>query len=630
MKQPERIGKYRVIRLLGSGGYGEVYLVRHPGLSVERAVKLLYRGDGRVSQEAVLQARLDHPGIVRVFDVEREGDRPYIVMEYLAGGSLAQRLERGGLSLEETLSVGAELARALEHAHGQGVTHRDLKPGNVLFSAEGRAKVADFGLARLVGRGEGQSRVAGTVAYLSPEQLQGRFSPASDLWALGCLLFQMLCGEPPFGRGDGYDVMKAIAEKPPPSLAERPEVPGGLAGLVRRLLDKDPAGRPSAGEAAVILESLPARDRSPVPPRSPTVLLGDWPCFRGGSGRKGWIGRGPRPPLEPLWEEDLGAPVHSSPAVCRGRVFLGCGDGSLVALDLLSGRSLWRFSGRAPLYPSPAAAGTALVAASGRGEVYALEAAAGEPIWRADLGRELVASPLLLPGRGVFVADGEGGVHHLAAADGAPLGHWPGRGDPAEASPLYAGGLLVWGDMGGLVRAVEPGREQPRWRLRLGGAVEASPAAWRGRLLLLEQGGRLHCLDLASGEALWRRDTGGLAVATPALDHGRAVLAGMDGAVRMLSLEDGRTLWRRELEAAVTASPCLGPEMALVADRDGILWVLAPEDGRVIQRVELDAPLHASPAVVQGLVIAATCSGRVTALGPGATAGVTGRARPSG
>jgi outer membrane protein assembly factor BamB/predicted Ser/Thr protein kinase len=612
---PARIGKYAVERLLGEGGFGRVYLARHPELGVTVAVKLLHRPMAGDLHEAVLQARLDHPGIVRVLDADRADERAFIVMEYLPGGSLEERLASGALEAEAVLRLGRELAAALAHAHARGVVHRDLKPANVLFDARGRAKVADFGLARLVGEGVHHTRLAGTVAYLSPEQLQGRVSPASDLWALGCILHQALAGAPPFTGAGDYGVMRAIAEQPAPSLTGVAGVPEGLARLVTALLAKDPRARPSAREVAAVLESLSHRTHLLQGGGGATQEWRDWVCFRGGPGRSGCLGPLPAPPWEAAWRRELGAPVFSSPALCGGRVFLGGNDGTLWALELATGEELWRVEGETTAYPSPVAAATVVAAAWGGGEVRALAAENGRELWRAELDTELVASPLLVPGRGLFVADTRGVVYHLAGEDGRVLGRWSSpTGAAVEGAPLWTGEGVVCADMAGGVLAVAPGEERPRWQVRLQGAVEASPAAWGQALLLLEQGGRLWCLEADTGRRRWHLDLGGLAVATPAVEGDQAVVATLGGEVYLVDLARAEVLWRRELPTGVSASPCLQGAWVVVADREGVVRALSREDGEERGSLERGAPIHSSPAAAAGFVVTATSDGEAVAL----------------
>ena len=208
----------------------------------------LYRR--RFIQEARAASGAQHPNLVNIVDVGEVDGRQFLVMPYLPGGTLQDRLEAGGpLPADEFVRIALELGGALTALHEQGVVHRDVKPSNVILSElDGRAALSDFGLAR----GEDYSRLTragalvGTLDYLAPERIRGDdATPASDLYSLGCVLVECLSGEPPFGRRGPLQVgMAHLGEQPPDPLAERAEMPRELSAAVLSALEKDPADRP--------------------------------------------------------------------------------------------------------------------------------------------------------------------------------------------------------------------------------------------------------------------------------------------------------------------------------------------------------------------------------------------------
>ncbi len=262
-------GRYCLDALIGDGGMGEVWKAHDPVLDRVVAVKVIrphLAGDltirERLRTEAKLAGSLHHPGIVDVFDYgEHTGDdgrtTPYLVMPLVDGVTLAQVLtSRGSLPLGETMSIVAAMAGALNAAHGAGIVHRDLKPANVMLTPSGRVMILDFGIARSTG-GESLTQtgaLVGTADYLSPEQAAGQPATfASDLYALGVLAYTCLTGAPPFRRDT--DVGTALAHLHTPV----PPLPAELAmvdPLVRSMLAKEPADRPSAGEVAEFAASM--------------------------------------------------------------------------------------------------------------------------------------------------------------------------------------------------------------------------------------------------------------------------------------------------------------------------------------------------------------------------------------
>ncbi len=241
-------GRYRLVQLLGSGAMASVWLAEDTELERNVALKIL-RPDAdreRFRREARAVAALSHPHVCPLFDFGETRRGPFIVLEHLAGGSLGDRLSAGRpLPDEDTRRIAAEIAEGLAHAHSRGLVHRDLKPGNVLFDGEGRAKIADFGIVRMSGTDSltESGTVLGTAAYISPEQAGSEpVTPASDVYSFGVILFQMLTGRLPFESGSAVDLALRHRTEPPPPVSEhRPDAPAGLAALTLAALAKDPA-----------------------------------------------------------------------------------------------------------------------------------------------------------------------------------------------------------------------------------------------------------------------------------------------------------------------------------------------------------------------------------------------------
>ncbi|MDR7086637.1 serine/threonine-protein kinase [Aeromicrobium panaciterrae] len=271
--------RYRLDALIGDGGMGEVWKAHDPVLDRVVAVKVIrshLAGDLRIRErlrtEAQLAGSLRHPGIVDVFDYGEHVDvdgrtTPYLVMPLVDGTTLSEVLSsRGSLPLGETMKIVAEMASALQTAHGAGIVHRDLKPANVMLTASGRVMILDFGIARSTG-GESLTQtgaMVGTADYLSPEQAAGHPATyASDLYALGIVAYTCLTGAPPFRRDTDVGTALAHLHEPVPPL---PSELSMADPLIRSLLSKEPTHRPSAGDVAAIAgtmaTSLPTTSKS--------------------------------------------------------------------------------------------------------------------------------------------------------------------------------------------------------------------------------------------------------------------------------------------------------------------------------------------------------------------------------
>ncbi len=259
------VSHYRVIARLGAGGMGVVYRATDERLGRDVAIKVLPAGAAidperrqRFIREARAASALNHPNIVTIHEIDRAGEIDFIVMELVDGTPLDRLIASGPLAIADAVHVAAEIASALAAAHGAGIVHRDIKPGNVMVSPDGRVKVLDFGLAKLLAPDAQHSATVtatgvrtelgvllGTAAYMSPEQARGEAVDArSDVFSLGVLLYEALTGRRPFQGSSTLDMLTAILhEAPPPVRALRGDVPAELERLVSRMLEKDPAAR---------------------------------------------------------------------------------------------------------------------------------------------------------------------------------------------------------------------------------------------------------------------------------------------------------------------------------------------------------------------------------------------------
>ncbi|HEX6262663.1 MAG TPA: protein kinase [Actinomycetota bacterium] len=270
--------RYEVGELLGAGGMASVYRGHDRILQRPVAVKILDASlavDDRFLRSFVREARaaagLIHPNVVTVFDTGVDDDQHFILMELVEGSTLQQVLAREHrLEAERARRIAIDVARALTAAHGRGIVHRDVKPANVLMGEDGRPRVADFGIARPTDQDDESRVVFGTAAYLSPEQARGRpTTPASDVYSLGCVLYEMLTGRRPFTGDNPVSVaVKHLRYTAPPVEALAPDVPPALAAVVYRAMQKDPRRRfPDAGamlaalEGAATVSGLPERRR---------------------------------------------------------------------------------------------------------------------------------------------------------------------------------------------------------------------------------------------------------------------------------------------------------------------------------------------------------------------------------
>jgi serine/threonine-protein kinase len=249
-------GRYRLLEPLGRGAMSSVWLAEDEELGRRVAVKMLAPNADRerFAREARAVAALSHPNICALFDYGEADGRPFMVLEHLPNGSLEDRLRASAPFADgDTRLLAAEVAAGLAHAHERGLVHRDLKPANILFDAEDRPKIADFGIARMGGSGTltEAGTVLGTATYISPEQASGApAGPASDVYSFGVILFRMLTGRLPFASQNAMELVRMHRDAPAPAVEEvRADAPADLTALVAAALRKDPAARPADGAA---------------------------------------------------------------------------------------------------------------------------------------------------------------------------------------------------------------------------------------------------------------------------------------------------------------------------------------------------------------------------------------------
>jgi serine/threonine-protein kinase len=373
-------GRYKLLSVLGVGGMAHVWRARDEVLGRSVAIKVLagryadepqYRQ--RIRDEARAAATLSHPNIAQIYDFGESDENgsliPYVVMELVHGITLQQRTQAGMLEARQSFAICAEVAAALAAAHADGLVHRDIKPANVMVTRSG-AKVVDFGIAAAAGPGRPSDELLGTPAYLAPERLTGvAVEPASDVYALGVLLYRLLTGESPWSVESTTQMLDAHVYLEPNPLPWLPEVPEEVRALVNDCLRKDPAARPTAVEAAGILRKAggvgssgsdrPER-RMPAVPDATEGALVDETAGTGGK-TTGQVSPMPKP-------EDQ-APTKRPPKNRRTAVLLA------AAVLLVAGLLVWLIipdsaPGRhdsAAALPSPASpGGTPATSAPGR------------------------------------------------------------------------------------------------------------------------------------------------------------------------------------------------------------------------------------------------------------------------
>lgn len=329
-------GRYRVIKELGKGAMGAVYQAHDPNLDLLVALKVL-RHDRVINEEfarrflaeAKALGRLDHPNIVRVFNVDEDAGTVYIAMEFIEGEDLSAVMKREPLRPADIVDMGISVADALDYAHGKGIVHRDIKPSNLLLRSDGRLKLTDFGIAHIediAGHEKTQAgEVLGTPAYMSPEQVLGKpVDGRSDIFSLGIILYELGTGTRPFSGDSLGAIFNAITmEEPVPAMEKNPGISQPLDRVIMRCLEKDPEKRFPTGRALAdaLKECLPRATVSPPGPAAfekgpwqgkkiPVAVAAAVVAAVLGGGSYYFIGAGKRAPEPPPASVSIPAPVR--------------------------------------------------------------------------------------------------------------------------------------------------------------------------------------------------------------------------------------------------------------------------------------------------------------------------------
>lgn len=332
---PERVigDRYRLEGLLGRGGSAEVWRATDLALDRQVALKLVTASGGedanRVGDEARLLARLSHPGLVPVYDAGTdETGRPWVVMELVDGETLADTIRRGPMSSARVADIGARLAEALSYVHGEGLIHRDVKPANVLLGRDGRVRLTDFGIARLVDAAKvtATGLTVGTASYLSPEQVTAEpVGTAADVYSLGLVLLECLTGKREY-PGSAVEVALARLSRAP---AVPTTLPDGWHGLLTAMTDRDPARRPTCGPVAEDLHAIARGGEATTVLAAPTVV----------TDRTQLLDRTRAIPVPPVGSEPVTRTVVTAP-VARSRNNWPVALALLAVIALLVGAGL--------------------------------------------------------------------------------------------------------------------------------------------------------------------------------------------------------------------------------------------------------------------------------------------------
>jgi len=583
--------RYRILGLLGVGGMSTVYKaqdLRFTKVTRVCVVKEMLNTtpdpqvrammERRFEREANILAGLNHPGIVQVYDYFSEGNRNYLIMEYVDGKDLEAMLAEtdGFLPEAQVVNWAIQICEVLSYLHShepQPIVYRDIKPANIMLDKHGRVRLVDFGIARIFQSGQ-KGTMIGTEGYTPPEQYRGSAEPRVDIYALGATMHHLLSKQDP-----RMEAPFSFHERP--IHKTNPTVSRELTEIINRALEYDINKRYGSAEemqrALVSLDSV--RGIAGTTPFGTSAFVsGD---------------------VMSLWRFRCEDEVRSSPAVHNGVVYVGAYDHNLYAINAKNGEFLWKYATEGGIGSSPCVAGGHVFVGSSDRLLYAINADTGRISWTCPTQASVWSSPRAAFDH-VFFGSDDGYLYAVNVHSGRVAWKFEADG-PVRSSPAVGNDAIYVGCEGGVVYAVDISG-QPRWRFNTRRAVTSSPALTDEMVYVGCQDSHIYGLDIRSGWAAWRYRTGGPVVSSPAIGENLVFVGAADGYLYALDAESGRLVWRYDVDAQVTSNPALFEGTVYFGAVDGAIYSLDTQTGNLRWRFQTDGPVTSSPAIADGVV----------------------------
>lgn len=595
--------RYRILGVLAVGGMSAVYKAQDLRFSkVKRvcAVKEMVNSasDPEVraiilrnfERETSILATLSHPGIVQIYDCFSEGNRSYVVLEYVPGRDLETVLAetKGFLSEARVVSWAIQVCEVLSYLHShepRPIVFRDIKPSNLMLDEYGRVRLIDFGIAKMFQSGK-KGTMIGTEGYSPPEQYQGVADPRVDIYALGATIHHLLSKRDP-------------RMEPPFSFHKRPihetnpSVSRELVEVVNRALEYDVNDRyGSAEEMQRALMSLRSAGRSSgtSPFGTPTTVLSE---------------------ISPLWRFASEDEIRSTPAVHNGTVYVGTYDHNLYAVDAETGEFLWKYPTDGGIASSPCVYEGAIFFGSADRVLYAVDEDSGRIRWTCPTQGRVWSSPQAAFGHVFFGSDDR---HLYAVNVQSGRVSWKFEADgKVRSSPAIGEDAIYVGCEAGIVYAVDTGGNA-RWRFRARRGVTSSPAFTDEMIYVGGQDRYVYALDIRSGWLAWRYRTDGPVISSPAVSGDTVFVGSADGHLYALDTGSGRLVWRHATDGQVTSSPAVFDESVYFGSVDGFVYSLDARTGDLRWRFQTDGPVTSSPTAADGVIYIGSCDRYVYAL----------------
>jgi outer membrane protein assembly factor BamB len=657
-----QLGNYQVLQQLGHGGFADVYLGRHIHLDTPAAIKILHvqlvhEGVEIFRQEARTVAHLEHPHIVRILDFGVHQGMAFLVMSYAPNGTLRQRHPRGKrVPLPVVITYVQQIASALQYAHNLHIIHRDIKPENLLIGSKQEVLLSDFGIARSTPDSQSwlTQEMAGTIAYMAPEQIQGHPRPSSDQYSLAILIYEWLSGHRPF-EGGLVEVALKHSTGAVPSLHEQlPDIPLGVEEVILTALKKDPHQRFVSVQAfASALEQAYQKEGFQL--RNPSFSAPVWPFTAPQPSSLGTDVAVAADQVHHVSQTEKGIPVVRSPSAVASaqspamqvtppvtaahrrspfadrflrsrlsRRALMMGLPVLAAVASIS--ALWLASRKSDASPPPSSTTTLPRATdpsiTSSGAMFGcdlqhtcfIESEQGlSPLnvgrlasyWNAPTGGAINSSPTVTNGS-VYVGSNDGKLYAFDAHTGAQL--WQlSTGGQIDSSPAVAQNTVYIGSQDSNVYAIDRMDGRQKWSSLTEGVVHSSPAVANGVVYIGSDHYKLYAIDAVSGKSVWNdppsADTRYPIWSSPALSKKGVVYFGsLNAQLYALEAATGVGIWSVPTENAIYASPTVTDNEVYIGSTDGNFYAFNAVTGKLLWSFQAKDAINTSAAFAYDMV----------------------------
>lgn len=611
-------GRYMIMGGLGAGGFSSVYRardLRFPSVTRLCAVKEMHIGTAdpemreltikSFEREASMLAMLNHPAIPDIFDYFTDGNRSYLILEFVPGQNLQQWLDETDEYLDEpkALDWALQICDALAYLHSQKpqpIVFRDLKPGNIMLdTGSGRGapiRLIDFGIAKLFEVGEDKGTMIGTAGYTPPEQYRGEATPAADVYGLGATLHHLLTRQDP-----RQETPFTFSERP--IRAANPSISRAFEAIIMRCLAYDPKDR--YPDAMALREALLVLSQSGVDEADIEQRLGLTDSGRlidrtdGASAPAASLKAGVSQ-IKPLWVFRCEDEIRTRPAVAKGIVFAGAYDHNLYALTADKGEFLWKYPTGGGIGSSPVVHEDAVLIGSADHSLYSLQLRKGRLNWQFNAEGAIYSTPAARFDHAFFGADD--GFFYVVNLMRGHLYWKTNVYSPVRSTPYVSDEMVYFGTEAGLILGLEMSAGKQKWQATAKRAVTSSPKIADDILYVGSSDGMVYAMDAGSGWPIWRFQCQGPVISTPVIFEDTLYVGSADGHLYAIDTARGRRLWAYPTNGQIVSAPTIWGNTVYFGSTDGSVYGVSARRGELQWRFDTGSPIIGAPTITNNVL----------------------------